>query len=315
MNAGLPEIGNTDSPAPLHRWSMRRRLISAACALAVVALVTTLIFVAAQPGSRSPGSAVSGTPRATPSESATPADSAAPTSTPSVVAAPPPHPPVASAAARMYPWHTGIVSTTFWVGEIFDPNASDGSQMISTYDSNWFASYGGCDGIRTGGACSTETRTAANGYFPTAMTPKENPFYLDLPFDDINDATALKTRQSVIPWAGDPAYAGARANSNLSLMKDRWVRIAANGHTCYGQIEDAGPGQYHDANYVFGTTDARPANKKFNGAGMDVSPALNGCLHYTELNGENDTVNWQFVEAKDVPAGPWRTVITASGVR
>ena len=34
-----------------------------------------------------------------------------------------------------YPWHTDIVATTFWVGEVFDPNASDGSQVISTYDS------------------------------------------------------------------------------------------------------------------------------------------------------------------------------------
>jgi len=34
-----------------------------------------------------------------------------------------PNAPVAGA----YPWHTGIVSTTFWVGEVFDPNAADGS--------------------------------------------------------------------------------------------------------------------------------------------------------------------------------------------
>jgi len=34
-----------------------------------------------------------------------------------------------------YPWHTDIVATTFWVGEVFDPNAADGSQVISTYDS------------------------------------------------------------------------------------------------------------------------------------------------------------------------------------
>ena len=46
-----------------------------------------------------------------------------------------------------YPLHTGIVATTFWVGEIFDPTASDGSQVYSTYDSRWAAHYGGCDGI------------------------------------------------------------------------------------------------------------------------------------------------------------------------
>jgi hypothetical protein len=207
------------------------------------------------------------------------------------------------------------VSTTFWVGEIFDPNASDGSQMISTYNSNWFADYGGCDGVASSGSCETQARTAANGFFPTLMTPKENPFYLDLPFDDINDPTALAMRQSVIPWAGDPAYRGAGTNSNISLMKNRWVRITSHGATCYGQIEDAGPGEYHDAAYVFGAQNARPANGRYNGAGMDVSPALNGCLHFAELDGEDDVVNWQFVEAGDVPAGPWKRIVTTSGVR
>src|ERR1700744_5879735 len=53
-----------------------------------------------------------------------------PTAPPTPWAPPkPPPPPV-----DPYPWHTNIVSTTFWVGEIFDPNASDGSQVISTYD-------------------------------------------------------------------------------------------------------------------------------------------------------------------------------------
>ncbi len=83
-----------------------------------------------------------------------------------------------------------------------------------------------------------------------------------------------------------------------------------NGNTCYGQIEDAGPGEYHDSNYVFGSNDARPANTKYNGAGMDVSPALNGCLAFSELNGQNDMVDWQFVDDIDVPSGPWKTLVT-----
>jgi hypothetical protein len=65
---------------------------------------------------------------------------------------------------------------------------------------------------------------------------------------------------------------------------------------------------------VFGRHDARPANRKFNGAGMDVSPALNGCLRFTNVNGEDDTVDWQFVEASNVPGGPWTRIVTTSGV-
>jgi hypothetical protein len=213
-----------------------------------------------------------------------------------------------------YPLHTGIVATTFWVGEIFDPTASDGSQMISTYDSDWFAHYGGCDGVVVGADCATETRTGDNGYLPTSMTPLENPFYLDLPFDDLNDPAAFARRASVIPWAQEPGYAGHETDRSFSFMKNRWVKITKDGQTCYGQIQDAGPGEYDDAEYVFGADDRRPVNVKFKGAGMDVSPALNGCLGFSDINGEDDRVDWQFVDDRDVPAGPWRTVVTTSQV-
>jgi hypothetical protein len=217
-------------------------------------------------------------------------------------------------SGRSYPLHTGIVSTTFWVGEIFDPSAPDGSQVLSTYDAKWMEHFGGCDGTVAGGGCETEARTAANNYFPTQMTPKENPFYLDLPFDDVNDSAAFARRAQVIPWANDPGYAGHANDTGFSYMKNRWVKLMRNGRTCYGQIEDAGPGQYNDANYVFGSSDARPLNQDFNGAGMDVSPALNGCLGFAELDGENDLVDWQFVDDVDVPDGPWKVLVTISGL-
>ena len=103
------------------------------------------------------------------------------------------------------------------------------------------------------GTCETETRTPGNGYFPTSMKPQQNPFYLDLPFDDMNDPNAAAIRSDVIPWAHDAAYTALAADPNSSLMKNRWVQITSHGQTCYGQIEDAGPGVYDDANYVFGT--------------------------------------------------------------
>lgn len=218
-----------------------------------------------------------------------------------------------------YPWHTGIVATTFWVGEIFDPNAADGSQMISTYDGGWYSTYGGCDGIVKQGSngqslCETEQRTADNDFFPTQMTPLENPFYLDLPFDDVNNATAAAMRADVIPWAKDPAYAGILADPSKSLMKNRWVVLTKGGNTCYGQIQDAGPGEYDDAAYVFGHNDERPKNARYGGAGMDVSPALNGCLGFAHINGDTDQVSWAFVDDADVPPGPWTRVITTSQV-
>ncbi len=273
-----------------------------------------------------PPTATATKPPATPSPSAT----ASPSSTPA---------PGSTPASGSYPLHTNIVSTTFWVGEMFNANLSDGSQACSTYDSQWdlhfsgvatqmlpakaagcAGSYaGGCDGVWSGGKCATEKRTAANGYFPSAMTPRENPFYLDLPFDDLNDPTAFAQRCQVIPWAKQIDPAGAHcSDGNFSYMKNHWVKIVGpNGNTCYGQIEDAGPSHgslYHDAAYVFGSTDARPVQGQFNDAGMDVSPALNGCLGFAELDGENDHVTWQFVDALNVPAGSWTKVVTTSGV-
>ena len=110
------------------------------------------------------------------------------------------------------------------------------------------------------------------------MTPKQNPFYLDVPLSD-------------------PA------------LKNRWVQIVKDGATCYGQIEDAGPAVYDDTDYVYGT--ARPKNTRFNGAGMDVSPALNGCLGFTgPVDGASDKVNWRFVDPGDVPPGPWTRIVT-----
>ncbi len=212
--------------------------------------------------------------------------------------------------AAAYPWHTRIVATTFWVGEIFDADAPDGSQMISTYDDHWYESYGGCDGRFRRGVCTTERRFAKDGWFPRRMTPKQNPFYLDVPYDDLNDRIGFRRRGEVIPWASRPRYAAKVDDPQVSLMKNRWVKLRSRGRTCFGQIQDAGPGRYHDARYVFGRRDARPASKRYNNAGMDVSPALNGCLGFRSLNGDRDKVSWRFIDGGDVPRGPWNRIVT-----
>jgi hypothetical protein len=217
-------------------------------------------------------------------------------------------------AARQYPWHHDIVATTFWVGEVMDRSTSDGSQEHSTYDANWLANYGGCDGVVVKGTCRTERRDASNGFFPTQITPRQNPFYLDLPFDDVNNPKAFAMRAKVIPWADDPGYLGRADDPTFSFMKNRWVQLEKGGNTCYGQIQDAGPAIYDDAAYVFGSGDTRPANSRFKNAGLDVSPALNGCLGFAQLDGQDDRVAWRFVDDADVPEGPWTRIVTSSPV-
>ncbi|MCX6497783.1 MAG: hypothetical protein NTU93_03150 [Arthrobacter sp.] len=286
---------------------------------------------------------------APPAAPAAPAKAAAPA--PAKAAKPAPVAPAGSPATSVYPTHTNIISTTFWVGEIFNASLADGSQVCSTYSSQWAfqhtgvnlgttpasasgcpgSIYGGCDGVSSGTGsnftCSTEARDASNGYFPKNQPqPKENPFYLDLPYDDVNDTVAFQQRCTVIPWAAaDNAATGVDhcKDPNYSYMKNHWVKLTGpNGNVCYGQIQDAGPSSgtaYHDAGYVFGSQNLRPANTDFStdatqGAGMDVSPALNGCLGFAELNGSGDHVSWSFVDRANVPAGPWLKVQTTSGV-
>lgn len=225
-----------------------------------------------------------------------------------------PHGPAPHPGARpAEPEHTQVVVTTFWVGEVFDPHAADGSQRVSTYDARWLEHYGGCDGVEVAGERRTEERRAADGWFPRHMTPQENPFYLDLPYDDLHDAEAFARRCEVVPWADDAGYAGHCDDHGFSYLKNRWVRVVGpTGRECYGQVQDAGPAEYHDAGYVFG--DDPPRSHEFEGAGLDVSPALNGCLGLRELDGSGERVTWQFVEDTDVPAGPWRRLVTTSGV-
>ncbi|TXR51682.1 hypothetical protein [Quadrisphaera setariae] len=297
-----------------------RRAPGAALLAALLAAVLTSAALGSCSAPRSPRSApATSTASTAPTASAGSATSTVPaptspgaasTGTATTVDGAPSSPSRTSSTTGRYPLHTGVVATTFWVGEVFDPDAPDGSQVLSAYDDHWLASYGGCDGVVVDGVCTTERRTAANGYFPTSMAPRQNPFYLDLPFDDVNDPTAAAQRADVVPWAREPRYAAALADPGRSLMKDRWVAVRKDGRTCYGQVQDAGPGEYADARYVFGDGDVRPANRRYNGAGMDVSPALNGCLGFAELDGEDDVVDWWFVDDADVPPGPWTRLVT-----
>ncbi len=256
----------------------------------------------------------------TPGAGPGPTNSPAPTPTRTPTPIPQP-----TANGTAYPWHTNITAVIFWIGEIYDPGSPDGSQQISAYDSQWMAHYGGCDGDTSSGGCETVHLSASNGYFPPDITPHENPYYLDLPFDDLNDHTAYAERCQVIPWANQPGYAGHCGDGNqssqpFSYMKNRWVHLRHNGQDCYGQIEDAGPNAYHDAAYVFGSSDARPVSAMDQHAGLDVSPALRDCLGFTgnspqdQLNNAANAVDWQFVDANAVPGGFWTRVVTSSPV-
>ncbi len=98
----------------------------------------------------------------------------------------------------------------------------------------------------------------------------------------------------MIPWFKE-AYQGP----GVSVCKDRWIAIRKGNRIAYAQWEDAGPFRTDHWQYVFGNERPKPNLNK--GAGLDVSPAVRD---YLGLN-ETDATDWQFVDFKDVPRGPW----------
>jgi hypothetical protein len=52
--------------------------------------------------------------------------------------------------------------------------------------------------------------------------------------------------------------------------------------------------------YVFGNEKPRP--NADGGAGLQISPAVRDYLELSNI----DVTDWKFVEAKDVPDGPWK---------
>ncbi|MES2007143.1 MAG: hypothetical protein V4436_03470, partial [Patescibacteria group bacterium] len=177
-------------------------------------------------------------------------------------------------------------------------NGSSEDNALSAWDDDWQDHFGGFDDPQH-----------RNGYLPVGLTPKENPFYLDLPYNDFDDNGERRSNaMSVVPWSASKKW-----KENESMMKNRWVKLVRGGTVCYGQIEDAGPYEYNDAAYVFGKNDARPVSQEANNAGMDVSPALRDCLTFNGWNNADNQVDWQFVEASEVPSGPWKQIITTSG--
>ena len=136
------------------------------------------------------------------------------------------------------------------------------------------------------------------------MTPRQNPFYLDLPFDDINNPTAFAQRGSVVPWAHEPGLSGRAGDRSVSFMKNRWVKISEATGSATARSRTPGRATTTTRRTSSAATTDGPKNSRYNGAGMDVSPALNGCLAFADLNGADDRVDWRFVDDADVPAGP-----------
>lgn len=190
-----------------------------------------------------------------------------------------------------YPEHTAIITTVFWVGEEASADNDEIPNAQSAWDPRWQENFGGVD---------TPRERQRAGAWPAAFRPKENPFYFALPYWEFTADGGLQPSIDRIPWY-DPATPPA---AGASILKNRWIAVTSGPRTGYAQWEDVGPFQTADVDYVFGT--ARPKETR---AGLDISPATANYLHLSGLG----RVSWRFVEAQDVPDGPWKEIVTITG--
>lgn len=188
---------------------------------------------------------------------------------------------------KEFPWHKNIMATQFWVGEAADESNDFIHNSASAWKSDWVGAYGGVDDPNN--LC---------GYKPCDFAPNENPFYAAVPYNDLDEMCQPKSNQSSIYWYNNNTGKGG------TLLKNRWIQINYGGKTAYAQIEDVGPFESDDVNYVFG--DDPPKESR---AGLDLSPAT---IRYLGINGRGQ-VDWRFIDATRVSAGPWNDVVTKSG--
>jgi hypothetical protein len=189
-------------------------------------------------------------------------------------------------APARFPWKTNIVTTVFWVGEQAGGN-NPVPNFKSSWDLNWTNNYGGFDSPDT---------SARRNYIPVAFIPKLNPFYCALPYNDVTHGQFKPEAPLVIPW-----FKQAYTEPGHSVCQHRWIAIRKGNRTCYAQWEDCGPFRTDHFQYVF--QNERPKPNLNHGAGLDVSPAVRDYLGLAPT----DVTDWQFVEVRDVPAGPWRS--------
>jgi hypothetical protein len=185
-----------------------------------------------------------------------------------------------------YPWKTDIMTTVFWVGELPTPR-NPTPNTKSAWDREWVKSFGGYD---------DPDLDARSGFLPKKFEPGQNPFYIALPYNDLQRGGGTKTSaRHVIPW-----YDREFESAGKTIIKGRWLAIRRGAKVCYAQWEDVGPFETDDWRYVFG--DARPKTKGNKGAGLDVSPAVRDYLGMTTMG----HCDWRFVDVEEVPDGPWK---------
>lgn len=189
-------------------------------------------------------------------------------------------------AYTRFPWKTDIVTTVFWVGETPTENNPTPNNK-SSWDTKWMENYGGFD--------NPDPAQRTPDFLPKGFTPRLNPFYVALPYNDVLNYKTHKPEASrIIPW-----FKTSFVKPGRSVLRGTWLAIRYGNQVCYAQWEDCGPFLTDDPDYVFGN--ARPKNPHNKGAGLDVSPAVRDYLGMPS----GAKVDWRFVDVNEIPGGPW----------
>jgi len=201
-------------------------------------------------------------------------------------------PAAAPASGMTYPWKLHVTCTIFWIGEA-PAGRNTTPNYKSSWDQQWSSNFGGYDDPEP----SNRVANFSSGDFrPKNFTPKLNPFYVALPYNDVQGWGQHKPEASrVIPW-----FARMNPEPGKTVCKGRWIQIYNGSRSCYGQWEDCGPWVTDDWEFVFGN---KPPKTTENGsAGIDLSPAIRDYLGLRS----GQKVHWRFVESSQVPYGPWK---------
>jgi len=185
-----------------------------------------------------------------------------------------------------YPWRRNIMTTVFWIGESAAKNNPVPNNK-SAWDVNWEKNFGGYD---------DPDPTKRRNFIPIGLVPRQNPFYIALPYNDVTRGKTKPEAPKVIPW-----FRRDFERQGKSVCKGRWLAIRHGNRVAYAQWEDVGPFVTEHWQYVFGNE--RPKPNLNQGAGLDISPAVRD---YLGMKGGKAYCDWKFVEAREVPPGPWR---------
>jgi hypothetical protein len=85
----------------------------------------------------------------------------------------------------------------------------------SAWDPSWATHFGGED-----------SPIARMNFKPVSFTPRQNPFYVALPYNDVDDHHTKSEAAKVIPWFSD-----SFVRDGQTVCKGRWVAIRRGKRT------------------------------------------------------------------------------------